>query len=72
VFLTGLITYNWILLKIETFATLLDSFEKFILFICTLAFAWYRIDNLRQDARSKRLDNEEREMELKEKKQKRV
>lgn len=71
VFLTGLITFNWVVLKIQTVATALDSVEKFILFICTLAFAWYRIDNLRIDNRNKRIDIEEREFELNEKRRRR-
>ncbi len=67
VFLTGLIVYTTMVLQIHTFATTLDAVEKFILFLCTIAFAGYRIYILHLDAEKKKLDNQQQKDEMKEK-----
>ncbi len=70
VFLTGLLTYNWFVLQVS-FLTVLDGVEKFILFLCTIAFGAYRIYILHLDAEKKKLDNQQQRDEMKEKKLKR-
>ncbi len=70
VFLTGLLTYNWFVLQVS-FLTILDGVEKFILFLCTIAFGGYRIYILHLDAEKKKLDNQQQKDEMKEKKLKR-
>ena len=70
VFLAGLISYNWVVLQVS-FVTTLDAVEKFILFLCTIMFAGYRIYILHLDAEKKKLDNQQQKDEMKEKKLKR-
>ncbi len=67
----GLTIYTWMVLQIHTFATTLDSVEKFLLFLCTIAFGGYRIYILHLDAEKKKLDNQQQKDEMKEKRLKR-
>src|ERR1044072_2799904 len=63
--LYGLITYNW-LAQIQSVITSIDIIEKAILTSCTVVFAAYRIYILHLDAKKKKLENEEKEMDISE------
>ena len=56
VFLTGLLTYSWVVLQVQAIATALDTVEKFILFLCTACFAVYRIYHLHLDGVRKNIE----------------
>lgn len=71
IWLCGLIIYNWVVMQIQAFANALDSVEKMILTLCTVVFAGYRIYILHLEAKKKKLETEEMEYDLKEKKTKR-
>ena len=71
IFLTGLFAYSWIVLQIQALATAFDVIEKFILFLCTVAFATYRIMILHYDAEKKKLENRALRHDLEERKAKR-
>ena len=65
--LTGLFVYNWMILQVQTFATAVDAAEKFILFLCTVTFAGYRIYIMHREAEKKTLENRQLRDELKRK-----
>ncbi len=64
IFLGGLFIYTWMVLQVETFATTLDTIEKFVLFLCTVSFGAYRIVILHLDAEKKRMENKKMKQEM--------